>query len=148
MRAVESRRLGRPAWMTPFGIEGMGDLFFDRFWPEWRRESGQEWVPCIDLSENDGKYTLTAELPGMKKENISISMEDGYITISGKKENGKEEKDVQYYMQEMRNGAFCRSFKFPEKIDEEKVEATYKDGILTLMIPKKEKEEKKKIKIH
>ena len=72
----------------------------------------------------DGKYYLTAELPGVDKEDISISIEDGYVTLSGK----KEEKRSDYYLKETRYGSFKRSFRLPAKVAEDKVDATYKNG--------------------
>ena len=54
-------RSRRPSWMMPFGHEGWGDVFFDRLWPEWRRDFGEEWTPTIDFYEKDGKYHLTAK---------------------------------------------------------------------------------------
>ena len=141
-------RPSRPWWMTPFGREPMGDVFSDRLWPEWRRDYGEEMSPSVDFSEKDGKYYLTAELPGMKKEDISISIEDGYVTISGKKEDHREEKGSDYYVKEMRHGSFRRSFCLEKGVDEEKVDATYKDGVLTVVMPHREAAETRKIAVH
>lgn len=143
-----SKRARRPWWMTSFGSEPLGDVFFDRLWPEWRRDAGEEVTPSVDFSEKDGKYYLTAELPGIEKENISITVEDGYITLSGKKEEKKEEKGSDYYLKETRYGSFSRSFRLPGKVAEDKVDATYKDGVLTVEMPHEEETETKKIEIH
>ncbi len=147
MYALE-RRLRRPSWMTPFGSEGFGDVFFDRLWPEWRRDLGEEWTPAVSFFEKDGKYHLTADVPGMSKDNISITVDNGYISLSGKKEESKEEKEADYYMKETRYGSFSRSFRLPSEVDEEKIEASYKDGVLTVVIPKKEEAKAKKIEVH
>jgi len=96
MTLALSRRRGRPWWMTNFGREPLGDVFFDRLWPEWGRDTGEEVNPSVDFSEKDGKYYLTAELPGINKENISITVEDGHITVSGTKAENKEEKGSDY----------------------------------------------------
>lgn len=141
-------RQRRPWWMTPFGREPMGDVFFDRLWPEWRRDYGEEISPSVDFSEKDGKYYLTAELPGLKKEDISITIDNGYVTISGKKEDKKEEKTSDYYIKETRHGSFRRSFRLDRKVAEDKVDATYKDGVLTVVMPHEEEAETKKIEIH
>ena len=138
------RRSRRPAWLTPFGSE----RFFDDLWPEWRRETGEEWSPAVNFSEKDGKYYFTADIPGVKKEDISVSVENGYLTVSGKKEESKEEKEANYYMKETHYGSFSRSFRLPEAVDESKIEATYKDGVLTVSVEKSEKPTKKKIEIH
>jgi len=134
--------------MTTFGREPFGDVFFDRLWPEWRGDTGEEVTPSIDFSEKDGKYYLTAELPGINKEDISITVEDGYVTVSGKKEDNKEEKGSDYYLKETRYGSFSRSFRLPGKVAEDKVDATYKDGVLTVVMPHEEEAETKKIEIH
>ena len=147
MRLVETGKLGRPYWMTPFGMERLGDVFFDRLWPEWRRDEGKEWIPSIDFAEKNGKYTLTAELPGLNKDDVSISIEDGCVTLAGKKEYNKEKEGSDYYVKETRYGSFKRSFRLPDKVEEDKVEATYKDGVLTVIMPKKEGSEKKEITI-
>jgi len=134
--------------MTTFGREPVGDVFSDRLWPEWRRDTGEEVTPSIDFSEKEGKYYLTAELPGINKEDISITVEDGYVTVSGKKEDNKEEKGSDYYLKETRYGSFSRSFRLPGKVVEDKVDATYKDGVLTVVMPHEEEAETKKIEIH
>lgn len=141
-------RRSRPWWMTPFGREPMSDVFFDRLWPEWRRDFGEELTPTVDFSEKDGKYYLTAELPGMKKEDISIAIENGYVTISGKKEDNREEKGSDYYIRETSHGSFRRSFRLEKGVDEEKVDATYKDGVLSIVMPHREAAETKKITVH
>lgn len=148
MTIALTRKIARPSWMTPFGHEGWGDVFFDRLWPEWRRDIGEEWTPDVDFSEKDGKYYLTAEIPGLTKEDISVTFDNGYVTISGKKESNKEEKGADYYVKETRYGSFSRSFRLPGKVDEEKVDATYKDGVLTVSMPHKEDTKAKKIKVH
>ena len=143
-----TRRLRRPSWMTPYGHEGLGDVFFDRLWPEWRRDRGEEWYPSVNFYEKEGKYHLTAEIPGLNKDDISISFDDGCMTISGKKESESEEEGVDFYMRETSHGSFSRSFNLPKSVDEDKVDATYKDGVLTLVMPHKEKSDRKKIEIH
>ena len=141
-------RSRRPWWMIPQGREPIGDVFFDRLWPEWRRDYGEEMVPSVDFAEKDGKYFLTAELPGMDKEDISITIEEGYVTLSGKKEAKKEEKGSDYFIREMSHGSFSRSFRLPRKVAEDKVEATYKDGVLTVEMPHAEEAANKKIEVH
>ena len=143
-----TRRHRRPSWMTPFGHEGFGDVFFDRLGPEYKRDMGEEWHPTVDFFERDGKYYLAAEVPGMKKEDISVSFNNGCLTISGKKESNHEDEGVDYYMKEARTGSFCRSFNLPKEVDEEKFDASYNDGVLTLVMPFREESDAKKIEIH
>jgi HSP20 family protein len=148
MEKALTRPIRRPSWMTPFGSEGWGDVFFDRLWPEWRRDLGEEWTPAVNFYEKDGSYHLTADLPGMSKEEISVTVENGYLTLSGRKESSKEEKDANYYMKETRSGSFARTFKLPGDVHEDKVDATYKDGVLSVVLPKSEDSKTKKIKVH
>ncbi|WP_161626679.1 Hsp20/alpha crystallin family protein [Desulfatiglans anilini] len=108
---------------------------------------GEEWTPSVDLSEKEGKYLLKAELPGMTKDDISVTYEDGVVTITGKKESKKEEEGADYYVRESRYGSFTRSFRLPTGIDESKVDAQFKDGVLTVAMPKKEGEKSRKIDI-
>jgi HSP20 family protein len=140
-------RSRRPWWMTAYGREPMGDVWSDRLWPEWPRQWGEEYTPSMDLYEKEGKYYLTAELPGVQKDDISITVEGNVVTLSGKKVSTKEEKGANYYFSESRQGSFSRSFRLPEKVDENKVDARFKDGVLTLALPMKETERSRKIEI-
>lgn len=148
MNLALRKRLRRPSWMTPLGFEGLGDVFSDRLWPEWRRDLGEEWTPSSDFYEKDGKYHLTAEIPGMNKDDISVSFDHGTLTIRGKRNSEKEEEGADYYLRETTYGSFSRSYSLPKEIDEDKVEATYKDGLLTLVMPHKEGTKPKKITVH
>jgi|APLow6443716910_1056828.scaffolds.fasta_scaffold24716_3 HSP20 family protein len=141
------RRSRRPGWMTPFGEEGFGDLFFDRLWNEWTRWQGEELVPTFNFYEKEGKYYITAEIPGVDKEDISVSLENNVLTISGKKESSKEEEGVRYYLKESRYGSFSRSVRLPGEVSEEDIEASYKDGILTLVARQAKEPKTKKIEI-
>jgi HSP20 family protein len=142
------RASGRPSWMTPGGHEGRGDVFFDRLWPEWRRDMGEEARPSVNFYKKDDNYYLTADVPGLSKDEISVSLDDRDLTISGRKQSEKEEQGADYYMKERRHSTFFRSFCLPEDVDEEKVDATYKDGVLMLVMPIKEETETTKIKVH
>lgn len=137
----------RPWWMTPFGREPVGDVFFDRLWPEWQRDMGEEWVPGINFYEKEGKYYLTAELPGMSKDDINISVDQGIITLSGKKEQKREEENASYYLREVSYGSFSRSFRLPTEVEEDKVEADFKDGLLTVVMPHRKEPKARKIEI-
>ena len=83
----------------------------------------------------------------MKKEDISVSLSDDTLTISGKKSEEKEVKKENYYRKEIRSGGFSRSFTLPARVDKDKVKATYKDGVLQLTLPKAPEEKEKEIKI-
>jgi HSP20 family protein len=133
--------------MTPFGTEGMGDVWMDRLWPEHPRWHGVEFVPSFDLYEKDNNYVIKAELPGVKKDDLNISVEGNVVNLSGKKSSEHEEEGGDYYMKESSYGSFSRSIRMPGEVDDEKAEAEFKDGILTLTLPKKEEEKGRRIKI-
>jgi len=146
------KRGSRPWWMTPFGREPMGDVFFDRLWPEsyrlwpeWQR--GEEWTPVVDFYEKDGKYFFTAELPGLTKDDISVTVDSGVVTVTGKKETKREEQGANFYIKESSYGSFSRTFRLPVEVEEEKIDAKFKDGVLTLEMPHKKGPEVKKIDI-
>ncbi len=137
----------RPSWMTPYGQEGMGDVWQDRLWPEWPRWKGEEVQPSFDFFEKEGKYHLVASLPGVKKEDINIEIHDNVLTVSGKKESEREEKDANYYLKESSYGSFSRSVRLPGEVDEEDVDASYKDGVLKVVMKAKEGAGRRKIEI-
>jgi HSP20 family protein len=143
------RRTNRPTWPTaPFDLDRWMDPFFNRLWPDRGRWPTEEYIPRVDIREEDGKYILTAELPGMKKDDISVSVDQGQVTISGKKEAEHEEKERNYYLKETSYGSFSRSFRLPEAVDESKAEAKYENGVLEVVLPQKEAAERKRIEIH
>ena len=109
--------------MTPFGYEGLGDVFFDRLWPEWRRDMGEEWTPTVDLVEKEGSYELKAEVPGFNKDDITVTVSGDVVTLSEKKESNREEENEGYHIKEMRSGSFSRSFRLPTEIEEGKIGA-------------------------
>jgi HSP20 family protein len=95
------------------------------------------WVPAVEISELPEELVLTAELPGMAKENVEVSFEDEVLTIRGeKREEKKENGDKKYHVWERTYGAFQRSFTLPRTIDAAKIAATFKDGVLTVRMPK------------
>ncbi len=122
------------------------DRFFDDFgFPELVDE--KQWMPTIDLSETDDHVIVRAEVPGMDKKDIHISMSDGLLTIQGEKKQEKEEKKENYRFVERRYGSFSRSLRVPSGVDADKIEASYKDGVLKVAIPKSESEKSRKIEI-
>lgn len=145
--ALPTKRGPRPWWMTPGAREPMGDVFFDRLWPEWQRDMGEEWSPPMNFYEKDNKYVLTAELPGMNKDDINVTVDQGVVTVTGKRESTKEEEKADYYLKESSYGSFSRSFRLPGEVEEDKVDATFKDGVLTLTMPHKKEAGTRKISI-
>jgi HSP20 family protein len=124
---------------------------FDRFFDDWGFKSvfdeDKEWVPAFDVSENDKDYGVTAELPGLDIKDVDITISEGILTVNGEKKHEKEENTEGYHRIERRYGSFARSFRIPGKIETDKVDANYKDGLLKILIPKAEGTETKKIEI-
>jgi HSP20 family protein len=106
-----------------------------------------DWVPSVDVSETDGDYQIKAELPDVKKEDVKVTVENGVLTIQGERKQEKEEKGKKYHRVERSYGSFVRSFTLPDLVDEEKVKAEFKDGVLNLQLPKSEKAKPKAIEV-
>ena len=106
-----------------------------------------DWVPSVDVSETEGEYQIKAEIPDVKKEDVKVTLEDGVLTIQGERKQEKEVKGKRYHRVERSYGRFVRSFTLPDVIDEEKVKAEFKDGILNLALPKSEKAKPKAIEV-
>jgi HSP20 family protein len=106
-----------------------------------------DWTPTVDISETDGEYQIKAEIPDVKKEDVKVTVEDGVLTIQGERKQEKEEKGKRYHRIERSYGSFVRSFSLPDVIDEEKVKAEFKDGVISLHLPKSEKAKPKAIEV-
>jgi len=106
-----------------------------------------DWVPSVDVSETDGAYQIKAEIPDVKREDVKVTLEDGVLTIQGQRKQEKEETGKKYHRVERSYGSFIRSFTLPDLVDEEKVKAEFKDGVLHLQLPKSEKAKPKAIEV-
>ena len=102
------------------------------------------WSPRLDVSETDNGLEIVADLPGMDKKDINVSLEENLLTIKGEKNEEKESKGKHYHTLERRSGSFYRAIRLPVEVEKDKVEAAFKDGVLTLRLPKT-KEAKKKV---
>ena len=105
------------------------------------------WLPDLDVSETDKEFIVRAEIPGIEKDDIDITLTDGLLTIKGEKKHENEEKEEDYYFVERRYGSFTRTLRLPSEVEHDKIDANYKDGVLKLVIAKPEKVEPKKIEI-
>jgi len=105
------------------------------------------WTPPVDIVENENELVLTADIPGVKMEDIDIKLEDGTLTITGNREFVSEKKEGGYHRIERAYGKFQRAFSLPESIDAEKVSAAYVNGVLRVTLPKKEIAKPRSIKI-
>lgn len=129
------------------------DELFDRFMrsfssslPELFGAEGEIW-PSVDVLEDKKNIIVKAEIPGMDPSDFDISISDNILTIKGEKKQEKEEKDKNFYMMERQYGTFTRSITLPVEVNEEKVDASYKDGVLKIVIPKKKEGKESKIKV-
>lgn len=106
-----------------------------------------DWTPSVDISETTAEYVITAEIPAVKKEDVKVTLEHGVLTIQGMRRQEAEEKGKKYHRVERSYGSFVRSFSLPDLVDDAQVQAVFKDGILTLHLPKSEKAKPKTIEV-
>lgn len=129
------------------------DRLFDRFFEDFTGEGERglapgAFGPRLDLAESDEDITLTAELPGVDPQNVEVCVEGGILTIRGQKRDEREEKQGNYYFAERQFGSFQRSIHLPSSVDPQKVEATFKNGVLTVTLAKRPEAKPKPIEIH
>ena len=128
-RLFEDFGRGWDVW-RPFG-RSMFDLA-----PTWSTQTTWAAMPAVDVAEKDKAFEITAELPGMEEKNIEVKVANSTLTIKGEKKEEREEKEKDYYVSERRFGSFQRSFGLPEGVDADKIEANFKNGVLTITLPK------------
>jgi len=109
--------------------------------------NGFDWVPAMDVVETKDAIEIRGELPGISREEIDIQVANGVITIKGEKKEVREEKEKRYHHREMRYGSFVRSVALPVDVKAEEAKASFKDGVLTIVLPKEDKAVHKKIEI-
>jgi HSP20 family protein len=109
---------------------------------------GYKGWPAIDVTDNDSAVVVRAEIPGCKAEDINVSVYENTLTISGEKKETKQEKEKGYYHQESTYGSFRREINLPTDVDSDKIEADYKDGVLSVTLPKAEKTKTVKVKVN
>ena len=115
--------------------------------PFWRSEFTWPTTPAVDLVETDKGYEVTAELPGLDEKNIEVKFADGVLTIKGEKQEEKEEKKKDYYLHERSFGSFHRALQVPAGVESDKIEASFKKGVLTVTLPKSVEAQKSEKKI-
>ncbi len=119
--------LGRPMWRLPMEEKG--------------------WMPAVDIFEKDDKFVVKAELPGMKEEDIDVSVVGDTLTIKGEKKTESEVNEEDYYRSERTYGSFYRSVPLPSTVDADKIEANFEDGVLEVTLPKSAEIKPKKIAV-
>ncbi len=106
-----------------------------------------QWLPSLDISETSNDLVVKAELPGMDPKDIDISLNDGMLTIKGERKQEKQEKEENYHLIERSYGSFCRSVKLPKEVKHDKVKASFRNGVLKIVLPKSEESKKKEVKV-
>jgi HSP20 family protein len=135
-------------WPTLSRLTDLRDEF-DRLFeaPLARTSEFLGWAPAFDVYEEKDNFVVKAELPGMKKEDISVSLHDGNLIISGERKNETKGEGAEVYRAERYVGKFQRSVSLPAQVTAGKVTAEYKDGILTVTLPKSEEAKPKQIEV-
>jgi len=125
-------------WTGMTSLKNEMDRLFDRFFePRWEEfPAVGEWAPSLDLSETKDAFVVKAEVPGMDPKDIQVSLQENLLTIKGEKRQEREEKEERYHRIERSYGAFTRSMRLPVAVDGMKVDAKFKNGLLTVTLPK------------
>lgn len=147
-----------PAFVRPF--EEM-ERWFENFFPRgWLSPLRAEWpaagrgsaffahrMPTVDMIDREDEVIVRAEVPGVRKEDLKVSLSDTEITIEGHTEHKEEEKRADYYCHEMSYGDFKRTFELPAEVDASKAQATMKDGLLEIQVPKVERAKRRQVSV-
>jgi HSP20 family protein len=113
-----------------------------QFEPLWKSEDGLT-VPAVDIVEKETAFEITAELPGIDEKDVAVEVANGSVTIRGQKQADTEERTKDYYMSERRFGSFVRTFRIPEGVNEDGIEASFAKGVLSVTMPKTEEAQTK-----
>ncbi|QXD13765.1 Hsp20/alpha crystallin family protein [Rhodocaloribacter litoris] len=127
------------------------DRLFDRFFGNLTEEKegalSQVWTPVVDISETDDAYLVRMDLPGLSRDDVTVTFENGTLMVSGERKQLREEKGEQFHRIERWQGRFFRSFQLGQNVDADKIKATFKDGVLMITVPKREESKPVRIKI-
>ena len=130
----------------------VNDLF-EQFFPTRRSEGDEEsyesalWAPRVDISETDDSHLIQMDLPGVSKDDVEVTVEDGVLKIAGERKRSREETQGDYSRVERSYGRFYRSFRLGQQVDPSNIEATHENGVLTISLPKAEESRPHKIDI-
>ena len=116
-------------------------------WPAFDFSKMDDMAPSVDIFEEKGNMVIKAEMPGMSKEDVNVSITENTVTISGEKKQEEKVEKKDYYRVERSYGSFCRSFRLPENVNGDKVKASFKKGVLEVRIPKAKEGKQKKVTI-
>lgn len=137
-------------WDPARELAGMEIDRLNRMFSEFVGESfARNWVPAVDIYETDAhEVVLKAELPDMKREDISVTFENGVLTLKGERKTEHEVKRENFQRRERHYGSFTRSFTLPNTVDPSRIKASYKDGVLTIRLPRREEAKPKQIAVN
>jgi HSP20 family protein len=125
-----------------YAVPGIFDSFFnDSYLPrffDWEGSAEKSYVPAVNVEETEKEYRIEVAAPGLEKDDIKVSVDNGVLTITSEKKTENEEKKDTYIRREFGYTSFCRSFTLPEEVDSEKISAKHKNGVLNIHIPKTE----------
>ena len=121
---------------------------FDEFFGERRSGLAEgSWAPAVDVSETEAELVIRAELPGLSQKNIELNLQDNVLTLKGEKQQEQKEEKENFHRVERSYGSFSRSFTLPVNVNAEAVQATFKNGVLEITMPKAEEAKPQKIEI-
>jgi len=143
----ESGRMMHPLWDMERWLERNFMRPLSLFHPMMTRSLTEELMPPVDILEENSEVVIRMEVPGVKKEDIDVTLTGNTITISGERKTDKEVKRKDYYLAEHSYGSFCRYFGLPSEVQADRVKSTMKDGILEVRLPKTEEAKKKEIHV-
>lgn len=150
MNRHPTRQQNLPTRRSESGLNTFSDLFEqyarDFFSPTFT-DFGGDFSPKVDVKETDKQFLVTAELPGMKEEDVTITLRENNLILEGEKKKETKEEDKGYFRSEIEYGSFYRTIPFSADVDDKKVDARYKDGILTVTLNKKNDGKDKTVKI-
>jgi HSP20 family protein len=154
MADISVHRREKPSGGTPVVLNWADRLFneltpsriFRELMPSMMKDQG-EMIPAFDISESDDRFVVKADLPGIDPKSLDISLAGNVLTIRGEKKEEREEKNERYYTVEREFGSFIRSFMMPADVKEDGIEASYRDGVLRVSIPKSQRAKQKKITV-
>lgn len=146
----------RPSQNSLSPVDASLGNFFGDFWepspffthsllPDWGTQS--QWIPLMDIMEEDGQFVTEVELPGFDPEDVSVEIEDNYLVLSGKKDFSEKKKKGTCLRSDRSTGTFYQKIQFPSTADLENAECSSKHGVLTILVPKKEQNKKKLLEI-
>jgi HSP20 family protein len=128
----------RPTGLSPFFRE------FDKLFADGERSG---YAPAVDITEEEDHFLIKADLPGVNDKEIEVKVHDGVLLLSGSREETREEEKEGYSYRERRSGSFCRQFRLGRSVDAEKIEASYRSGVLEVKLPKKEEVKPRQITV-